>query len=206
MNELEKMIKGKLYDCNDQELIEARKKAHKLCYEYNNTLEDLETKRREIIKELSPNSSDNCFLQGPIYFDYGFNIKIGEWSYANFNLTILDTCKVTIGDNVMIGPNVSIYTALHAFDKEERRIFFDREKGYYTDREYGKEVVIDSDTWICGNVVICPGVHIGSGCVIGAGSVVTRNIPAGSLAFGNPCKIIRKINESDKLIYRKDLF
>lgn len=206
MNEKEKMLSGKIYDPNNKELVDARAKAHKLCYEYNNTMEEEVDKRRDILKRLTPSSSDDLFLQGPIYFDYGTNITFGKCSYANFNLTILDTCKVTIGDSVLIGPNVSIYTAMHPLNKDDRSIYFDEEKGYYTDKEYGKEVVIGEGSWICGNVVICPGVHIGKGVVIGAGSVVTRDIPDNSLAFGNPCKVQREIKEEDKLKYHKELF
>lgn len=203
MKEFEKMISGEIYDPNNEELVKAKRKAHRLCYQYNNTLEEDEETRRKILDELLPNSSKNIILQGPIFFDYGVNIEIGDNSYANFNFTILDTCKVKIGKNVLFGPNVAIYTPLHPFYYSERSLYYDSEKGYYTDDEYGKEVEIGDDTWVCGNVTICSGVKIGARCVIGAGSVVTRDIPSDTLAFGNPCKVIRKITEKDRMTYRK---
>ena len=140
----------------------------------------------------------NVFLQGPIYFDYGCFISIGDNSYANFNLTILDTCPVKIGNNVFIGTGVSIVTPLHPLRYQERNIYF-CEKGYFTDQEYGKPIVIEDNCWIASNVTICGGVTIGEGSVIGAGSVVTKSIPKNSLAVGNPCRAIRKITEKDSI-------
>ena len=192
MNEKEKMLLGKLYDPSDDELQALRKKAHKLCLEYNQTLEDDAEKRRSILKDLGISLGQNVFLQGPIYFDYGCFISIGDNSYANFNLTILDTCPVTIGKNVFIGTGVSIVTPLHPMKYQERNPFIS-EKGYLTDNEYGKPITIEDNCWIATNVTICPGVTIGEGSVIGAGSVVTRSIPKNSFAAGNPCKVIKTI-------------
>ena len=156
----------------------------------NNT--HLTGKRKRILDKLIP-QNNNVYLEGPIYIDYGINTSFGKNCYANFNLTILDTCLVTIGDNVFIGPNVSIVTSLHPLKKDERRMYAN-DKGVLTDREMGKPINIENDVWICSNVVICGCVTIGSGAVIGAGSVVTKDIPENVFAAGNPCKEIKKIN------------
>lgn len=137
-------------------------------------------------------------MQGPIYFDYGVFTTIGENTYANFNFTVLDTCPVTIGDNVFFGPNCTLATPLHPLRYQERNIKFKSDGTPYDD-EYGKPLVIESNCWIASNVVIAGGVTIGEGSVIGAGSVVTRDIPPHSLAAGNPCRVIRQITEADSM-------
>lgn len=198
MNQKELMLSGKLYDPNDEELLNLRIKAHRLSAEYNATFETDENKRISILKDLIGSFGEGAYLQGPIQFDYGCFTTIGERTYANFNLTILDTCPVTIGNDVFIGPNVSILTPVHPLRWQERNTYH-REDGVLTDREYGKPITICDNTWIAGNVTICGGVTIGEGSVIGAGSVVTRNIPPNSLAAGNPCRVIREIKEEDKM-------
>ena len=190
---INKMLNGELYDPNDKELVALRKKCHDLCREYNSLSED-NPRRNKILEEISIKLGKNTYLQGPIYFDYGCFISFGENSYANFNLTILDTCPVTIGNNVFIGTGVSILTALHSMKYQERNQYMS-EKGYMTDKEYGKPVTIEDNCWIASNVTICPGVKIGKGTVIGAGSVVTRSIPSNSFAVGNPCKVIKEIKQ-----------
>lgn len=189
---------GKLYNPSDKELVNGRKKCHRLCLEYNSLLED-DPRRNDILNELGIKLGKNIFLQGPIYFDYGFNISFGDNSYANFNLTILDTCKVSVGKDVFIGPNVSLVTPMHPLRYQERNIRY-LENGSFSDLEYGKEIIIEDNCWIASNVVICGGVTIGEGSVIGAGSVVVKSIPKNSLAAGNPCRVIREINEKDKII------
>lgn len=192
LSEKDKMLSGEFYDPNDEELIGLRVKAHRLSADYNMTFETEEEKRKEILRELFPEASQDIYLQGPIQVDYGCFTYIGERTYANFNLTILDICSVRIGHDVFIGPNVSILTAMHPLKWQERNLY-EREDGVMTDREYGKPITIGDNCWIGGNVTICGGVTIGDGCVIGAGSVVTRDIPANTLAAGNPCKVIREI-------------
>ena len=198
ISEKEIMLSGNMYDPSDSELRKLRIKAHSLSAAYNATLETETDKRSEILHELFPDIGEDAYLQGPIQIDYGCFTSIGKRTYANFNLTILDTCHVTIGDDVFMGPNVSIYTAMHPLRWQERNTFYG-EDGNLTDKEYGKPVTIGDNCWIAGNVTVCAGVTIGSGCVIGAGSVVTRDIPPDSLAAGNPCRVIRKITDADRM-------
>lgn len=198
MTQKERMLKGLIYDPSDEELLALRKKSHKLCLEYNNTTEDDFEKRDAILKELDIKLGNNVYLQGPIYLDYGCFISIGDNSYANFNLTVLDTCPVTIGKNVFMGTGVSIVTPLHPLRYQERNLY-QKQNGQMTDDEYGKSIIIEDNCWIASNVIIVGGVTIGEGSVIGAGSVVTRSIPKNSLAVGNPCKVIREITEQDKI-------
>ena len=196
MTEKEKMLAGEPYDPTDKELTELRVRAHRLSLEYNMTYETDEEKRKEILDQLLPDRGEGTYLQGPVQFDYGVFTKVGRSFYANFNFTVLDTCPVIIGDNVFFGPNCTVATALHYFDPVLRRMRT-REDGTPNDIEFGKPVTIGNDCWIASNVVICAGVTIGENCVIGAGSVVTRDIPPNSLAAGNPCRVIRRIEAKE---------
>ena len=134
------------------------------------------------------------YIVPPFYCDYGNHISVGNNVFINYNCTLLDVGKITIGDNCMLAPNVAIYTAGHPLHPDSRN------SGY----EYGMDVTIGNHVWIGGSVVITPGVRIGDCCVIGAGSVVTKDIPAWSLAAGNPCRVIRTITEADRKFYFKD--
>lgn len=196
--EEKKMLAGKLYDPSDSMLEQRRQTAHRLSKAYNDTLETEGAQRRAILDELVPNRGKGTFLQGPIQFDYGCYTTFGEKCYANFNLVVLDTCPVTIGDNVFFGPNCTLATPMHPLLPEERNLRT-REDGSCYDLEYGKPIVIASNCWLASNVTVCGGVTIGEGCVIGAGSVVTKDIPAYSLAAGNPCRVIRQITEADSI-------
>ena len=198
MTEKEKMLAGQLYDPSDSDLDQLRLKARKLARSYNLTDENEREKQFQILKELLVNTPEIPGLQAPIYFDYGCNTYFGKCSGANFNFTCLDVCPVHIGDNVMIGPNVTIATPMHPMLPEERN-FRLREDGTLYNLEYAKPVTIENDCWLAANVVVCGGVTIGEGSVIGAGSVVTKNIPPHSLAVGNPCKVIREITEKDRM-------
>ncbi|MBE7057069.1 MAG: sugar O-acetyltransferase [Ruminococcaceae bacterium] len=151
-------------------------------------------KIRSIVNKLLGKSDETTFINPPFCCDYGSNIFVGKNFFANYNCVILDNAKVTFGDNCMLGPNVSLYTAGHPLHPDIRNT------GY----EYGMEITIGNNVWIGGNVVICPGVHIGDNSVIGAGSVVTKDIPEWSLALGNPCKVIRRITEEDKKYYYRN--
>jgi maltose O-acetyltransferase len=141
----------------------------------------------QAVKELL-GRSDGAFINPPFYCDYGTHIEVGKNFYANYNCTILDVAKVTIGDNCQMAPNVAIYTAGHPIHPASRNSMY----------EYGKKVTIGDNVWIGGNTVICPGVCIGDNVVVGAGSVVTKDIPAWSLAAGNPCRVLRRITEEDR--------
>ena len=198
MTEKEKMLAGELYNPGDPELSQLLLKARKLARQYNLTDEDQPERQQRILKDLLSNSSNIPYLQAPIYFDYGCNTYWGKNCGANFHLTCLDVCPVHIGDNVMIGPNVTIATPMHPLLPEERNVRV-REDGSAYNLEYAKPITIEKDCWIASNVVICGGVTIGQGCVIGAGSVVTRDIPAGSLAAGNPCRVIRPLTQADRM-------
>lgn len=146
-----------------------------------------------IVKELL-GKSDHAFINPPFYCDYGTHIETGKNFFANYNCTIIDVAKVTIGDNCQMAPNVSIYTAGHPVHPVSRNSLY----------EYGISVTIGDNVWIGGNTVILPGVHIGSNTVIGAGSVVTKDIPDWVIAAGNPCRVIRQITEADRDYYYKD--
>ncbi len=203
MTEKEKMIAGMIYDPADGELATRRTLAHKLCNAYNRLDED-DPERENILATLLPHRN-GAYLQGPVYFDYGDNTRFGNGCYANFNLTVLDCAPVTIGDNVFVGSGVSVVTPLHPLLPEERKMYA-RPDGTVTDREYAKPIVIGDDCWIASNVTVCGGVTIGSGSVIGAGSVVTRDIPSGVLAAGNPCKVIRTLTKEDSIYLKAHLF
>ena len=192
MTELGKMIRGELYNPADDELYLLRTKAHRLCLEYNRLPDTDEPARERILSELLPNCSKDIYFQGPVYFDYGVNTFIGRNFYANFNTTILDVCPVHIGDNVMLGTNVSLLTPTHPLRWQDRNAKLN-EAGELEQLEAGRPIVIGSNCWLAGSVTVIGGVTIGEGCVIGAGSVVTRDIPAGSFAAGVPCRVIKAI-------------
>jgi maltose O-acetyltransferase len=183
-SEKEKMLAGELYDALDPQLSEERTKARLLLQRLNNSREDYPIERSRILKELIPNAGEGLWLQPPFYCDYGYNIIVGEKVFFNFNCVVLDVMPVTIGSRTLFGPNVQIYTATHPLNYRERA----------TGLEYAKPITIGEDVWVGGSVVICPGVTIGDRCVIGAGSVVTKDIPAGVFAAGNPCKVIRELD------------
>lgn len=206
MTEKEKMFAGKIYDPFCEGMPEERTRAHILCKAYNDTTEADEEKRREIMDELMPNRGKNVYLQGPVYFDFGTHIYMGEGSYANFNFTVLDEGKVIIGKNVFIGPNVSLLTPIHPLRYQDRNAFYNEKTGGMTNLERAGEITIGDNCWLGGGVTVCPNVNIGEGCVIGAGSAVTRDIPPHSLAAGNPCRVLRPITEEDGLDLHPEYF
>ncbi len=182
--EKDKMLAGELYDPLDPDLVQARERARDLCQELNATRERDRDARRLLLKQLFGQGGDSVWMQPPFFCDYGSNILLGERVFFNFNCIVLDVCLVKIGDFALLGPSVQIYTAMHPMNAELRR-----------NQEFAKPVEIGSDVWVGGGAIICPGVTIGSKSVIGAGSVVTRDIPGGVFAAGNPCRVIREIAE-----------
>jgi maltose O-acetyltransferase len=196
--QLERMLAGQLYDQSDPEISALLAKSHQLCREYNACNESDSARREAIFRELIPNSGTGNYLTGPIFFDYGRFTTLGDHVYANFNFTVLDTCPVTVGDNVMFGPNVSLLTPLHPLRWQERNIR-QHADGSDFDYEYGAPITVSSNCWIAGNVTVTAGVTIGEGTVIGAGAVVTHDIPDHVLAAGVPCRVIREISDKDRM-------
>ena len=184
MTEKEKMLSGEIYDANyDGELLAERARAKELCHEHNLLLPSQTEERERILRSLLGKTGGRFLIEQPFLCDYGYNIEIGERFYANHGLVILDGNKVTFGDDVFIGPRCGFYTAGHPLDAERRN------KGL----EFALPITVGSSVWFGGNVCVLPGVRIGDNAVIGAGSVVTKDIPPGVVAAGNPCRVIRRI-------------
>ncbi len=185
MTEKEKMLKGLPYNpAKDEILIEERFCCKELCRDYNDLRpRDMEG-RTALLHRIFGKIEGDVIVEQPFFCDYGYNISIGRNFFSNHNLVILDCAPVSFGDNVFIAPNCGFYTAGHPVDPEERRLGL----------EYAKPIRIGNDVWIGGGVSVLPGVTIGNNVIIGAGSVVTRDIPSDSVAVGNPCRVIRKIN------------
>jgi maltose O-acetyltransferase len=184
LSEQEKMLAGQLYDPLDPVLVQARARARDLCQALNATREAEQEVRRHILKELLGVGGEDVWIQPPFYCDYGSNILLGKKCFFNFNCVVLDVCRVKVGDCTLFGPAVQIYTATHPLNAELRRT-----------QELGKPVEVGSDVWVGGGAILCPGVNIGDRAVIGAGSVVTRDVPAGVFAAGNPCRVLRDLTE-----------
>lgn len=188
MTEWEKLQAGQIYNDFDEELFQRRIRAKKLFRAYNRT-DDMETEeRKKILTRLLGKVGEEVWIEPDFRCEFGKNITIGDHVYINFGCIILDCARVTIGNHVLLGPNVGIYPVNHALYAEER----------IQGGCFGKPVCIKDRVWIGGDVKILPGVTIGEDSVIGAGSIVTKSIPAGVIAAGNPCKVIRKITDADK--------
>ena len=183
MTEKQKMLSGELYDACDAALLEELNAVKVLCQQYNNLLPTDFVARNTMLQQMLGQADADTFINQPFYCDYGKHIRLGKRFFANFHLTILDEALVTIGDDCFCGPNVSIYTACHSTDPVERN----------SRREWAKPVSIGNSVWIGGDVTILPGVTIGDNCTIGAGSVVTRDIPANSVAASNPARVIKTL-------------
>lgn len=184
-SEKAKMLSGELYDPRDPQLSAERRRARLLFKALNDARDDEQDKRTRLIKELIPASGREVWIEPPFYCDYGSNITLGDKVFFNFNCIVLDVAPVRIGSGVLFGPSVHIYAATHPLRAAERR----------TGLEFGKAVEVGDEVWIGGCAIICPGVRIGAQAVIGAGSVVTRDIPERVFAAGNPCRVIREIEE-----------
>lgn len=193
MTEREKAAAGFLYDANyDESLTKERAFCKDLCFEFNMCKPSDFESQKEIMLKILGRTNGRFFITAPFWCDYGYNIEIGENFYSNHNLVILDCAKITFGDNVFIAPNCCFSAAGHPLDTEQRN------KGL----EFARPITVGDNVWIGAGVTVLPGVTIGNNTVIGAGSVVTRDIPDGVVAFGNPCKAVRKITEQD--IMRED--
>lgn len=198
MTEREKMLRSELYKSSDKELCEMRANARRLARAYNATTEEEGEKRRAILNELLGSCGKNVGMELPVRFDYGKNTYIGENFFSNFNLTVLDCAEVRIGKNVMCGPNVTFAAPVHPLLAEDRVVRTDAD-GTVFDYEYARPITVEDEVWIASSVTINGGVIIGKGSVIGSGSVVTRDIPAGVIAAGVPCRVLRKLTEKDKM-------
>ena len=184
MTEKEKMLAGETYSAVDPQLLEELTEVKEIIHDYNLLSPSEIQKGKEILRGLLGHIADDEFLiVQPFYCDYGKQISVGKRFFANFNFTVLDEARVTIGDDCFIGPNVSIYTACHSTDPMERN----------SCREWAEPVTIGNNVWIGGSVTILPGVKIGDNVTIGAGSVVTKDIPSNCVAISNPCKVVKSI-------------
>ncbi|WMC92519.1 sugar O-acetyltransferase [Kineothrix sp. MB12-C1] len=194
MNQRERMLAGLPYKAWLDGLTEERTACRQKIYDFNMLPPKERKKIPEMLKYIIGKTGENIWIEAPFQCDYGWNIEVGENFFANYNFTVLDIGKVTIGANVQIAPNVSLYTAGHPIHPESRNT------GY----EYGIPITIGDNVWIGGNSVILPGVTIGNNVIIGAGSVVSKNIPDNMIAVGNPCRVIREITEEDRKYYYKN--
>ncbi len=177
------MLSGQVYDATDSELLRELNENKDRVHRYNQLLPSDSSAKDEMIRSILGGAGKDIIVNQPFYCDYGGNIEVGDRFFSNFNFTVLDEAKVVIGNDVFIGPNVSIYTACHSTDPVERN----------SRQEWAEGVTIGGNVWIGGSVTILPGVHIGDNVTIGAGSVVVKDIPDGSVAIGNPCKVIKKL-------------
>lgn len=187
----ERIAQGKLFTDYCEGLPEDRIKAKKLMKKLNDLEPDMFEERAKTINEIFGRET-KAWIEPPFYFCYGYNIELGENTYINFNCNFVDDGKIIIGKNVLFGPSVTIATVGHPLDPTMREYM------------YTAPVKIGDNVWIGAGAVICPGVTIGNGSVIGAGSVVVKDIPENSIAVGNPCKVLREINEHDKQYYFRD--
>lgn len=185
MTEKEKMLAGMVYSAIDPDLKQELNRVKDLVHEYNAIRPSDLKKRSATLHRILGRCDSDTFINQPFYCDYGKHIEVGKRFFANFHFTVLDEAYVRIGDDAFIGPNVSIYTACHSTNPTERN----------TRNEWGKPVTIGNNCWIGGSVTILPGVTIGDNCTIGAGSVVTHDIPANTIAVGNPCRPIKSIEQ-----------
>ncbi len=182
-SEWQKMLAGEPYDASDAALVAARQRARQLCRQLNQGEGDTDA----VLHQLLGQRGQHCHINPPFFCDYGQHIRVGENFYANVNCTMLDVCEVVIGDDVLLGPNVQIYTAAHPIAVAPRMAGV----------EFGAPITIGHRVWIGGGSILCPGITIGDNSVIGAGSVVTRDIPAGVIAVGHPCRVLRAMTTEE---------
>lgn len=196
MQEEEKIFAGKLFNNQCEELKAIKKRMHEINRQVNQ-LPEWDSKREELLCDAFAEIGKTFHFVGPVHINYGTHTYIGDNFFANFNFTVMDDARVFIGDNVAIGPNVSLLATNHPLIAQERMGL--DENGNTTLAEYAEDIRIGNNVWLAANVCVIGGVTIGDGAVIGAGSVVTRDIPAGYLAVGVPCKPLRPITEADSV-------
>lgn len=195
MNIKEKMHSGELYFPSDEALMEEQTAYLDRLYDFNMTRPTESEKRQTMLKEMFAEIGEGCYIEPPFHSNFGgHHVHFGKNIYANFNLTLVDDTHIYVGDNTMFGPNVTVATAGHPIEPELRA------KGY----QYNMPVSIGKNCWIGAGVIIVPGITIGDNVVIGAGSIVTKDLPSNVVAVGNPCKVLRQINQRDKEYYFKD--
>ena len=194
MTERELQQKGMLYGL-DEELLALHNNSKRITRLLNSTLETERARRRELVQELFASAGEGAYIEPPFYCDYGVNTSVGKNFYCNYDCVFLDCGKITVGNNVMLGPKVALYAVNHAIDPAVRS------QGH----DYPVPITIGSNVWIGGSVVVCPGVTIGDNTVIGAGSVVTKDIPSNVVAAGNPCRVIRPITQEDTDYWNRQL-
>lgn len=195
MTQKERMLAGKIYDPTDDEIMKEQSAYMELLYDYNSTRPWEQEKRSALLKQMFGEIGDDCTIEPPFHANWaGRHVHMGNYVYANFNLTLVDDADIYIGDRVMFGPNVTIATANHPIEPGLRK----------KSLQYNRSVSIGNNVWIGSGAVLVPGVTIGDNSVIGAGSVVTKDIPANVVAVGNPCRVIREIGEHDRTFFYKD--
>lgn len=184
----EKMHSGEIYDPADEEIMKEQLACLDRLYEFNSTRLTEHEKRQRLFKEMFAEVGEGCYIEPPFYSNFGGkHIHLGSFVYFNFGVTMVDDTHIYVGDHTLLGPNVTVATASHPLDHEQRA------KGY----QYNKPVRIGKNCWIGAGAIILPGITIGDNTVVGAGSVVTKDLPSGVVAVGNPCKILRRINEGE---------
>lgn len=182
MTEKDKALKGQEFMRGDMDLKKQRERAEMLCFEFNSTPPSDPEKKQQILRKLIKQAKAGCYIKSPFICEYGEYISLGENFFANYNCKLMDGGQITFGDDVLIGPDCTFVTAAHPTDPERRKA------GY----QIFKPITVGNNVWFGAGVTVCPGVTIGDHCVIGAGSVVVKDIPANSVAAGNPCKVIRE--------------
>jgi galactoside O-acetyltransferase len=196
MTQRERMDKGLIYDPGDAEIMKEQVACLEYLYDFNATRPSEYKKREELLKNMFGKIGKGCYIEPPFHANFGGrHVYMGDYVYANFNLTLVDDGNIYIGDKVMFGPNVTVATANHPIAPELRE----------KQLQYNKDIHIGNNVWIGSGVIIVPGITIGDNSVIGAGSIVTKDIPANVVAYGNPCRIAREINEHDReFFYKKE--
>lgn len=186
------MLEGGLYSCQDEELSRLQTACLEKLYDYNATRPSEGARREALLREMFAELGEGCYIEPPLHANWGGrHVHFGRGVYANFNLTLVDDTHIYVGDRTMLGPNVVLATAGHPILPSLRERVF----------QYNRPIRIGQNCWLGAGVIVLPGVTIGDGSVIGAGSVVTRDIPAGVVAVGNPCRVVRRINDEDRKTY-----